>query len=386
MARRSLNYNPFDPGHRREKKAFRQMGKAIDGIAKIGAIAYHEHKKNQRNAKYDYAYTTNSSASVDNNTSLVGCGVLAIGIIIGIVVLFVCDDFGNGLSWFIVIGLVSFVLASLITMFTTSSSPSEGNNQPSYVKTKSEPIIEKPEFSLDKVDEVYEMMRRLAPQKEITSTIQTMSSIKEKRITLKHATLRYLENISRSPDISIEKENYIDSLIEAFSLSEIQHSDEYVSFVKTLVVQDMLNGITPTRNSFSGPINLQKGEVFIWAFNDAVYYEEVTERTNVGASNGLSVRIAKGVYYRVGAFKGQTLVKSSLKAKYGGTLILTNKNIIFYSKERSMRFPYSKIISYVPFDDSIGIQLDKANAKTFYIGYIDGRHAYNIVSNIPNLS
>ena len=43
-------------------------------------------------------------------------------------------------------------------------------------------------------------------------------------------------------------------------------------------------------------------------------------------------------------------------------------------------------LEYVPFDDSIGIQLDKANAKTFYIGYIDGRHAYNIVSNIPNIS
>jgi hypothetical protein len=258
-------------------------------------------------------------------------------------VLFVCDDFGDGLSWLIVIGLLSFVLAGLITMFATSSTPSERNKQPSYVK--SEPIIEKSEFSLEKVDEIYEMMLRLAPQEEIISTIQIMSSIKEKRITLKHAILRYLENISRYPDISIEKENYIDDLIEAFSLSEIQHSDEYVSFVKTLVVQDMLNGITPKRNSFNGPINFQKGEVFIWAFNDAIYYEEVTERTNVGASNGLSVRIAKGVYYRVGAFKGQTLVKSSLKAKYGGTLILTNKNIIFYSKEKSMRFPYSKIIS-----------------------------------------
>lgn len=385
MARRSSNYNPFDPGHRREKKAFRQMGKAIDGIAKIGALAYHEHQKNKRNAKSDYVYNTNSSVNVDDNTSWVGCGVLAIGIITGIVVLFVCDDFGDGLSWFIVIGLVSFVLASLITMFT-SSTPSEGRKQSSYVETKSEPIVEKTECSLDKVDEIYEMMLRMAPQKDIMDTIITLSTIKEKRTTLKQAILRYLENVSRYPDISIEKEKYIDNLIEVFSLSEIQNSNEYVDFVKTLVVQDMVNGITPARATFNAPINLQKGEVFIWGFDNTVYYEEVTERTNVGASDGLSIRIAKGVYYRVGAFKGQTLVKSSLKAKYGGALILTNKNIIFYSKEKSMRFPYSKIISYVPFDDSIGIQLDKANAKTFYIGYIDGRHAYNIVSNIPNIS
>ena len=65
---------------------------------------------------------------------------------------------------------------------------------------------------------------------------------------------------------------------------------------------------------------------------------------------------------------------------------MTDKNIYFYSREKSMKFPYSKIVSYIPFEDGIGIQLDRVNAKPVFIQNIDGRFAYNIVSNINNLS
>lgn len=67
-------------------------------------------------------------------------------------------------------------------------------------------------------------------------------------------------------------------------------------------------------------------------------------------------------------------------------MIVTNINIYFYSAAKSIKFPYNKIISYVPFEDGIGIQQDKANAKTIYFKGLDGRFAFNIVSNIKNLS
>ena len=184
-------------------------------------------------------------------------------------------------------------------------------------------------------------------------------------------------------------ESYIDSYMAKYSLNddETTHSDTYIEFTKSLIVQDMLNGVTSKRVTIDGcPINMQANEIPLWPFMNVVYYEEVTKRTMVGASSGINIRIAKGIYYRVGAFKGEPLITSNLQAKYGGALILTNKNIYFYSTAKSMKFPYSKIISFVPFEDGLGIQQDKANAKTIYFKGIDGRFAFNIVSNINNLS
>ena len=60
-------------------------------------------------------------------------------------------------------------------------------------------------------------------------------------------------------------------------------------------------------------------------------------------------------------------------------------NVYFYSTANSMKFPYKKIISFVPFEDGLGIQPDRANAKTVYFKGLDGRFAFNVVSNINNL-
>lgn len=124
----------------------------------------------------------------------------------------------------------------------------------------------------------------------------------------------------------------------------------------------------------------------IWPFVGVVLYEEVVRRQSYGASRGLSIRIAKGVYYRIGAFKGEPLITTSLKPKYAGSLIITNRNVYFYSTEKSIRWPYNKIISFVPFEDAIGIQPDRMNAKTIYLKGLDGRFAFNVISNIQNMN
>jgi hypothetical protein len=235
---------------------------------------------------------------------------------------------------------------------------------------------------------VVSLIINMKPIEEINNIIQHIQSDEERKETIKRALDMALNNINSQDVIAPEMENYIDSYMEKYCLNndETTHSDNYVEFTKSLIIQDMLNSVTPQRVTLNPcPINLQAREIPIWPFLDVIYYEEVTKRTMVGASRGVSIRIAKGIYYRVGAFKGEPVVTSSLQPKYGGALILTNKNIYFYSSEKTMRFPYSKIISFVPFEDGLGIQLDKANAKPIYFKGIDGRFAFNVVSNINNL-
>jgi hypothetical protein len=95
----------------------------------------------------------------------------------------------------------------------------------------------------------------------------------------------------------------------ALSQAELDRSGSLTRVAKAGVLRDVTNGVLPKRMTFSGqlPINLQKGEQPVWAFTGSNYLEDKTRRQMVGGSQGISVRLAKGVYYRVSAFKGEAV-------------------------------------------------------------------------------
>ncbi len=194
--------------------------------------------------------------------------------------------------------------------------------------------------------------------------------------------------LSQSEDFILDNEKFINELSKRYSITEneLVRLPNYWEYMKLLQVQDLLQGNVPKRfSTVSSPINLQKYETPIWEFNKATLYEEQTTKTMVGRSSGFSIRIAKGVYYRSGSFKGKPVITTRLVPKYIGAMVVTDKHIYFYSPGKSIRFPFTKIVSFVPFEDGLGIQQDKQNAKPIYIQNIDGRLAYNIVSNIGNI-
>jgi len=68
------------------------------------------------------------------------------------------------------------------------------------------------------------------------------------------------------------------------------------------VLRELMEGKIPERMKVSGnlPFMLQKAEQLIWVFPDVTYYEDRTRRQYVGRSHGVSIRIARGFYYRAG--------------------------------------------------------------------------------------
>jgi hypothetical protein len=100
---------------------------------------------------------------------------------------------------------------------------------------------------------------------------------------------------------------------KVFELSDEElHDDDdgtYTKIVKSAVLRELMNGVVPNHFKTSGdlPINLQKGEKLIWAFNGCDYYEDKTHHEHVGRTQGFSVRVMKGLYYRTGAFEGHQI-------------------------------------------------------------------------------
>jgi len=161
----------------------------------------------------------------------------------------------------------------------------------------------------------------------------------------------------------------------------------YTRLVESGAIRDVLDGKLPARFQAEGPLpfNLQKGEQLIWAFTDVKYYEVRTRRSYVGGYQGVSVRIARGVYYRLGGFRGDPVVSPETIHVDTGVLGLTAKHLYFAGPVRSFRVRYDKIVSFTPYSDGIGFQRDAATAKPQALLTGDGWFPYNLVTNLANI-
>lgn len=173
----------------------------------------------------------------------------------------------------------------------------------------------------------------------------------------------------------------------ALSQSDLDKNGALTKIAKAAVLRDVLNGIVPQRMSVDGnlPINFQKGEQVVWAFPGSKYLEDKTRRQFVGGSQGVSVRVMKGVYYRVGAFKGHAVEHTERVHIDTGWVVVTTKNIYFAGPQKSVRLPYAKIVSFEPFSDGIGAMRDAATARPQIFVTGDGWFTYNLVTNLSQL-
>lgn len=134
--------------------------------------------------------------------------------------------------------------------------------------------------------------------------------------------------------------------------------------------------------TFQLPFNLMKNEQLIWCFRNVPCFEEKIYKSYVGQSQGVSVRVMKGVYYRVGSSRGYPVETSKTEQIDTGMLGITTQHIYFAGSRKSFRIPYKKVVSFTPYADGLGVCRDAASAKpqTFITG--EGWFIYNLVMNL----
>jgi hypothetical protein len=189
--------------------------------------------------------------------------------------------------------------------------------------------------------------------------------------------------------LSKEEENQLMTYANKFELgqSELDRKGQFTRATQAGILRDIVEGKIPQRSTISNaiPFNLQKSETLVWIFHNVALLEEKTIRSYVGGYQGMSFKVAKGVYYRVGAFKGHPVESTQMVNKGNGALGVTTKNIYFAGAQKSLRVPYSKIIQFIPYSDGIGIHTDAKTAKpiAFVIG--DGWFVNNLVQNLAQM-
>lgn len=173
----------------------------------------------------------------------------------------------------------------------------------------------------------------------------------------------------------------------ALSQDDIDKTEAFTKAVKAAIIRDILAGTIPQRLKIDGivPVNLQKTEQVVWVFKNVDYLEDKMHRQFVGGSQGMSVRVMRGVYYRSSAFRGHAVERTERLHVDTGLLIITNQNIYFAGPAKSIRLPYRKIVSFQPFSDGVGVVRDATSAKPQIFVTGDGWFTYNLVTNLAQL-
>ena len=202
----------------------------------------------------------------------------------------------------------------------------------------------------------------------------------------------YAETLDKYLDdgmLSEEEEGILNLYIDHFYLTQevLEKRDSLSKTLRASIIRDVLNGEEiANRINISGnlPFKFQKSENLIWLFKGVQLYEQRIKTTYEGGSQGVSIRIAKGLYYRTSSFKGRPVKTTNIVPIAKGFLALTNKHLYFSSGVKNFRINYNKIITVNPYSDGVGVQKDGVTAKPQIFSNIDGWFCYNFIKNIAD--
>src|SRR5258708_23300907 len=105
----------------------------------------------------------------------------------------------------------------------------------------------------------------------------------------------------------------------------------------------------------------------------------------VGGSQGLSIRLIKGLYYRTGAFAGHKITEQGIEFHLGD-LTITNKVMFFvdFAGTTIVRIDIPKIVAMESYADGFKVVMGGAKPKpfTFMADVQDICFASNVISRI----
>ncbi|HSV75284.1 MAG TPA: hypothetical protein VLH79_16130 [Chthonomonadales bacterium] len=199
-----------------------------------------------------------------------------------------------------------------------------------------------------------------------------------------------IDRVVQDGVLASEEEQRINALSGAlgYDLAKLPE-DAKLKLVMGRVLREVMEGrIPPCPTAVDGahPFNLQRSEQMVWLFRRVRYIEEKTRRRYVGGSSGMSFRVMKGVYYRVGQSRGRVEEHTSMEQADVGLLGLTTKHLYFAGDRRSLRLPYSKLVTIRPYNNGIGVVRDTATARPQLFVTGNGWFVYNLTMNLSAMA
>lgn len=188
-------------------------------------------------------------------------------------------------------------------------------------------------------------------------------------------------------ELSSSEMNRFQSMMDAFDLeaAALDAAGIKERLVKALVLKDLAEGRVSTRVTLASslPVVLKRGESIQWVFNNVSLREQRTRISYEGGSHGVSLRIMKGVSYRVGAHKGNRVENVEMVTVGDGDLAISTSAVYFLCPPKSKRTTLTSIVSVDTYDDGIIVTPSRGKPQIYLLN--DPFFAANLILKIGAL-
>lgn len=192
-----------------------------------------------------------------------------------------------------------------------------------------------------------------------------------------HQTLTEAEWIRISEGgVSDEEQKKINREAEALKKQEIakQKEKDANDFLRGLE-----NGSIPINYSGQSPVILKKDELISIIMENINLQEPRAVRQTNAAYGGPTIRVAKGVSFRMGGTSARSESHEEIRVIDNGKLVLTNKRLIFIGTKRTVNIDLRKIMAIVPYKDGIESQRENKQKPEYFTG--TDKHTINYTIN-----
>jgi hypothetical protein len=209
-------------------------------------------------------------------------------------------------------------------------------------------------FLADSELSVEENAKLAEMQKEFGLSAEDVNSIH------KTSVASVFTNIESDKRITDDEKNSLDKLLNHFNLSKSDIAFDQDSFNKYYTLALVDKGVLPTIDNAQAGVNIvfREGEVLHWAVSASMMKrKKVTTRVNYGGFTG-SVKIMKGVRYRVGSIGVSSVSKEIMDTEDSGAFYVTNQRVGYIGYRKQFSFPFKKIGSLELRSDGLHIFKD----------------------------
>lgn len=177
----------------------------------------------------------------------------------------------------------------------------------------------------------------------------------------------------------------IDRLLGFLNLNSSLIEKELKEIAKHLTLRDISIGRLPQVETSA--IALKRDELAHFIVLANLREERVISRGYKGGSQGVSIRIAKGMTYRVGQNRGKLVSEKGIVDVDSGDFIVTSQRLIFIGAKKSFSYEYKKLLAWNVFSDGISLSFDNAASRNLsFEGEVDADVLYFLLSYLVERS
>lgn len=175
--------------------------------------------------------------------------------------------------------------------------------------------------------------------------------------------LKAYQVVTRQGAVSEQQENEL-AVIQAYlEIADAEIPAPQADLARHRLLRHIQSGELPTM-PVSGLV-LQRSEVAYWVEPAVLLEERVVSRRYEGGYQGISIRIARGLSYRVGASRGNLISETGVVPVSAGELIITSKRVVFRGDKKGFNSRLDKLVDIHLFVDGVRLTDGSGKPRTF---------------------